>query len=369
MRTGAKIAIGLVLVAAGSSYMLMKPADKTAEAPAQEEAAFPMPVEGGAVLADTLVRRVEAAGSLAAYDGVMMRPEIAGRVKAILFTEGQKVEQGQPLVQMDDSIYKAQLEQAEAEFALASRNNGRAKALVGRGAGTVQSSDTASAALRQASAAVSLAQANLDKALIRAPFAGVVGIRQINVGDFISAGRDMFSLQDSSQMKVDFSVPETALAQLAVGQKVEVRATSYPDKVFTGAVTAIDPLVDPNTRSVAVRGVVKNEDHLLRGGQFAAVTLITAEQADTPYVPASAIWPVGQESFVFKVTDGKALRTKVEIAQRESNRVAIASGIAVGDIIVTAGQLKIANGDPSQAVPVNLVNMPPAQPAAAEGAK
>ena len=368
----AATAIVLVLGAFGASKLM---GGKGGGQEEQQQGGFGMPVEAAQAKADTLRITVNAVGTLVAQEGIVVRPEIAGIVTAVNFTEGQKVEQGQSLITLDDSIYRAQLDQAEAQLALAERNYNRAVALVGRGAGTEQSRDQTSSDLRVAKAALELAKANLAKTNITAPFAGTVGIRKISLGSYLQPGQEIVSLQALNPMKLDFGVPETALASLSVGQKVQVSVTAYPDTTFEGTVSAIDPLVDPATRSVAVRALVPNDDNKLTPGLFASVTLVTKEQPDTVFIPAASIWPVGNQSFAFKITEGMANMTPVTIISREADRVAIAAGaVAAGDQVVTAGQNKLVMGPPGP-VPVTVLDpnaqqaAPGAAPAAPEGEK
>lgn len=351
------IGLGLLLVAlfVGSKFMGGKKDEG--------QQGFAMPVEAAAAQGDTLRVTQQAVGTLIAQEGITLRPEIAGRITEIHFTDGQQVEKGQPLVTLDDSVAKAQFEQAQAQQALAERNSGRAVSLLGRGAGTEQSRDQAAADLRIANAALELDRANLDKTHIVAPFTGTIGIRKVSIGDYVSPGQDLVSLQALNPMKLDFGVPETALANLTVGQKVTLTVSAYPDRTFEGSVSAIDPQVDAGTRSVLIRALVPNADNKLTPGLFANVTLTTAEKPGTVFVPSAAIWPVGSDSFVFKITDGVANMVPVTIIQREADRVALATGaVAAGDQIVTAGQTKLTMGPPGP-VPVMVID-PNAKPQA-----
>ncbi len=325
-------------------------------------AGMAMPVEAALAKADTLVTSLSAVGSLVVEDGVILRPEISGVVAEILFKDGEKVTKGAPLIRLDDSVYKAQVAQAEAQLSLAQQTNSRAQALSQRGAGTDQSRDEAASKLRTATASLALAKATLDKTLITAPFNGVVGIRQISLGDYVSPGQNLVSLQGLDTMRVDFRVPETHLSKLSVGQSLTLEAPAYPADVFTGTVTAIDPLADTAGRSVAVRATVPNQDGKLRPGLFANVKLILSETPNTVFIPAAALWPMGDQQFVFKITDGKALMQPVQVAAREADRVAISSGLAAGDQVVTSGQIKLAMAPAGVAMPVMVLDLsaPPA---------
>ena len=376
--TKTKLAVFLTLLTlAGSAYgiyvLTHSPAEQ-AGGQAQAAMGMGMPVEAALAQAGVLRTKIQAVGTLVAQEGIILRPEISGRVVEIAFTEGQKVEKGQLLVKLEDSVYQAQYDQAVAQQALSERTYNRAVALLGRGAGTEQARDEASASLRSANAALSLAKANLDKTHIVAPFAGTIGIRKISVGDYLSPGQDIVSLQALNPMKLDFSVPETALASVTQGQKVELSLGAYPGQTFTGSVSAIDPQVDPATRSILIRALVPNDESKLTSGLFANVSLTTAEKPDTIFVPATAIWPVGNDSYVFRIAEGKASMTQVQILQRESEQVALAAGpVAAGDQVVTAGQTKLLMGPPGP-VAVMVIGGQPAAPdakaaTAAEGAK
>lgn len=341
-----------VLAAGGLAYKLKAGGSE------EQQQGFSMPVETAHAEKDVLRQTVQAVGTLVANEGVIVRPEISGRIIEILFNEGQQIEKGQPLLRLDDSVYKAQVAQAEAQVALAERNYARAQSLLGRGAGTEQARDQANSDQKVASAALELAKANLDKTLISASFTGMAGIRKVSLGDYVSPGQDLVTLQALNPMKIDFSVPETALATLAPGLKLNLTVSAYPGTVFEGQVVAVDPLVDPSTRSVAVRAQVPNADGRLRPGMFGQVNLVLKETPDTVFIPGAALWPVGDKFFVFKVSEGMASMTPVELLQRDATRAAV-TGLSPQDEVVTAGQMKLASGG-GQPMPVMVTNAPPA---------
>lgn len=348
------LAAGVVILVLGLAYGGYKFMSGSGEG-GQQGGPMGMPVEAAKVVSDTMHINITAVGSLVAHEGIVLRPEIAGRVTEILFTEGQKVEKGAPLFTLDDSIYRAQLSQAQAQQALAERNSSRATSLLGRGAGTEQSRDQANADLRIANAAVELAKANLDKTHIVAPFSGTIGIRKVSIGDYVSPGQDLISLQALDPMKVDFGVPETALASLTPGQKLQLTVSPYPGLTFEGTVEAIDPQVDPATRTVLIRASVPNAESKLTPGLFANITLTTADKPGTLFVPSASIWPVGSQSFVFKITDGVANMIPVTVIQREADRVAVTGDMKADDQVVTAGQTKLTMGPPGP-VPVMVID-------------
>lgn len=309
----------------------------------QQQGGMAMAVEGATATSETFTDSVKAVGTLLANEGIILRPEVSGKVVEINFKEGQKVEAGAVLIRLSGS-------EEQADMALAQQNFARAKSLAGRGAGTERSLDEASAGLASA-------QSRLDKKTLKAPFAGTVGIRQVSLGDYVSPGQDLVSLQDLSSLKLDFRLPEKLLSQVAVGQPVRITVASFPGSTFGGEVTAIDPLVDPNARSVSVRAVVPNDDEWLRPGLFAEVQLVLKEKPNTVFIPSSSIWPVGNDTFVFKVTDGVANMVPVKVASQQGDRVALAEGLSAGDVVVSAGQVKLVMGPPGTPVPVALTNM------------
>jgi membrane fusion protein (multidrug efflux system) len=275
---------------------------------------------------------------------VVIRPEVAGRIAEIRFEEGHRVEQGQILVVLDDSVPRAEVEQVEAALVLSRANHERAIDLLQRGAGTTKARDETLAQLRADEAALELARARLDKTVIRAPFDGVVGLRRVSVGDFVDVGRDIVNLEQIDPLKADFRVAEVYLAAVGPGQQIELSADAFPGESFAGEVYAIDPLIDESGRSIVLRARLPNRDDRLRPGLFVRVTLVLNERDDAIQVPEQALVPQGQDQFVFRVVDGKAALTKVTAGIRRDGMVEITEGLGPEDEVVTAGQLKIRDG-------------------------
>lgn len=315
------------------------------ETPAARPATPPATaVEAGPVKVDTVVRIISAVGTLDSNEAVIVRPEIAGRIAEILFREGQAVKAGAPLFRLEDSILKAELAQVRANLRLAERNFERTKELFERSAGTARAFDEASAKLDADRAALTLAEARLAKSLISAPFGGVVGLRRVSVGDYVTPGQALVNLEAIDPVKVEFRIAETNLGLLAVGQNVRLRVDAFPAGEFTGEVYAIDPRLDADGRSVAIRARVPNPDGLLRPGLFAQVNLLVERRDNAIIVPEQAIWPRGDDHFVFRVVDGRAVLTKVDIGIRRQGEVEILSGLSRDAVVVTAGQVKIRDG-------------------------
>jgi membrane fusion protein (multidrug efflux system) len=329
--------------------------------PATAQSGGAVPVEASEVAEGPLVDEITAIGTLISNESVILRPEIAGRIVDISFEEGQPVEAGAPLFRLDDSLYQAELAEAQAKLQLSERNFARAKELHEKGSGTARARDEAVASLQADKATVALAQARLDKTRIRAPFGGIVGLRQVSIGDYVTEGQDLVNLEDVDPVKVDFRVPELFLSGLARGQELVIAVDAYPGRPFKGMVYALDPRVDAAGRSVAVRAQVPNPDDALRPGLFARVTLILSIRKEAITVPEQAVVPRGDDRYVFRVVDGTATLTKVTLGQRRKGRVEIIDGLQPGDMVVTAGQLKIRDG-----VPVEVIK-PPGAPAAGGG--
>jgi membrane fusion protein (multidrug efflux system) len=207
-----------------------------------------------------------------------------------------------------------------------------------------------------AKAAAGLARARLEKTGIRAPFAGVLGLRKISVGEYVTPGQALVNLENLQPIKVDFRIAERYLSKLQTGQQIEIGVDSLPGRSFTGEVTAIDPRVDPESRSVAVRARTPNQDRALHPGQFARVRLIVDRRRDAIVIPEQALVPQGEEYFVFKVVEGRAVMSQVSIGQRRAGQAEIVEGLAKGDVVVTGGQQKIRDGAPVQPVDAEQVS-------------
>jgi membrane fusion protein, multidrug efflux system len=301
-------------------------------------------VESTRVLTAAVPQVITAVGSLRSDESVTLRPEVAGRITAITFREGERVTKGDTLVRLDPSISAADVQQARANLTLAQSKYDRAVDLAARSFISGQAKDEAKNNLEVAQAAVALATAKLAKTELKAPFSGLIGLRVVSVGDYVKEGADLVNLESIDPLKVDFRVPETFLRQVQVGQAVQVTLDALPGKAYDGKVIALNPLVDAAGRAIVIRAQVRNQDTALRPGMFARVRLITREEREAMVVPEQALVPQGAEQYVFRVVDGKVTRVKVETGQRRDGKVEIVAGLNKGDEIVTAGQLKLRDG-------------------------
>ncbi len=323
---------------------IVKPDTQTTSTAPSQPAVRPVPVEVASVQAEPVVDEVEALGSLVADETVAIAPEIAGRLTKLGFREGDRVKKGQVLVELDTGILTQELKQAQVDLGLARDTYERANSLVQRGAGTRVASEQAEAQLAAAEVRVALAQARLEKATIAAPIDGTVGLRSVSVGTYLTPGQTIVTLTNLDPIKVDFRVPELLLQDVAVGQKIRVRVDAFPNRVFDGAVYAIDPVIDVNGRAIRLRARIPNPDLALKPGLFARVSIVTDVRESALVVPESAVVPDGQAKAVYVLEGDKARLVRVRLGKRLSGRVEIAEGLKPGQRIVTTGQMRLRDG-------------------------
>lgn len=305
-----------------------------------------VPVEASVIKASPLEITVTAAAALAADEAVVIRPQIDGRVVEIAFEEGSRVEKGDLLFRLDDGLLRAQRAEAEAALDLANQNAERAKMLFTQGAGTERVRDESEAQVKTARARAAMARERLAYTRITAPFGGLIGFRNISVGAYVKSGDDLVELVAIDPMKVSFDVPERYLSAVSVGQKVEVVVDALAGESFTGELVTISPRVTAAGRSLKLRAQVGNADGRLRPGLFARANLRIAERGSALMVPESAIVPQGEKRLVYRVVGGKARIAEVKLGIRRAGKVEVSGGISDGDIVVTAGQLKLRDGVP-----------------------
>ncbi len=359
------VSVGVVLAVAvvlgGLWWIFMRPA-QTAHSQGAPAGGFAIPVEAVPVKVGPSRREVAAVGSLRSNESVTLRPEVATRVVAIGFEEGQKVQKGQTLIQLDNSVQRAELAQAEAALVLSRANFERADELVKRGAGTQRALDEARAKLRTDEASVALTKARLEKYTLSAPFNSVAGLRRISIGDFVNVGAEIVNLEMIDPLKVDFRVPELFLPAVRTGQTITVTADAFPDRSFAGTVYAIDPLIDAAGRSLVIRARIDNPDDSLRPGLFLRVTLQLSVKENALFVREESLIPMGDATFVYRLAEppsGAAVpqgakiaqMTRVSIGERRRGEIEIMDGLQPTDTVVTAGILKLRDGTPVQVIP------------------
>ncbi len=301
-------------------------------------------IEAARVRVDALQPTINAVGSLRSDESIVLRPELAGRVTRLGFQEGQAVDKGQLLVALDGSIYQAELAQAEASLSLSQANFERAKELVGRGAVSERARDEAFAKLKMDEASVALARARLAKTRILAPHDGVMGLRDVGVGDYVQPGDRLVALDVVDPIKLEFRIPEVYLADVSIGQKVSFDLDALPGRTFDAAIYAIDPQVDVNGRSLSILAHAENPEGQLRPGLFARTSLILPPKTGALLVPEQAVIPSGADHFLFRIVDGKAVQTPIEIGMRLTGEVEIIEGVGSQDLVVTSGHIKLRDG-------------------------
>lgn len=320
----------------------------------------PMPVEAQPVTVGTLVRTIEAVGSLRANESVVLRPEMQGRVEAILFDEGQPVKAGQPMVQLDDDQYRAELAEAIANRNLSEANYRRTKELIKRKVTSQTDLDKAQAELEANDARVALKREALSKMTLDAPFDGIAGLREVSIGEVVSPGQPLMHVVAIDPIKVDFRVPELYISQVRPGQRLSITLDAFPGEVFEGEVYAIDPQIDVAGRSILLRATIPNAEARLRPGLFARVELALQQFDNAISIPEEAVVPQGKTQLVYRIRDGKTDIVPVKLGIRRNAMVQVLEGLDAQDVVITAGQIKLRPG-----APVNPVNL---QPSPAEGA-
>jgi membrane fusion protein (multidrug efflux system) len=366
--------------AAGAYWKLVAQPEAQATTGGHVAARGPVAIEAAEVKVAPVEQTTEAVGTLISNESVVLKPEVTGRVVDIRFDEGQPVKAGQVLVDLDASVEKAQLVQAEAQVALATAELERAQELRRNSVGTQRALDEAQAQQRTAAAAVDLAKAHLAKLTLTAPFDGIAGLRKVSVGDLVMPGAEIVNLEQIQPLKVDFRVPERFLSALfgknGEAQRIEVGVDAFPDERFEGQVYALNPLLNEQGRAIVIRARIDNPTATatglprLRPGLFARVTLTLNQQAEALWVPEEALVPQGSQQVVYKLAPGEqpdqlvARLTPVRLGARHPGEVQIVDGLARGDRVVTAGTLKLRDGAPVQVQsPVPTASGPAPAPA------
>lgn len=319
-----------------------------------EEMAAQRGPEPPATIAATEVRtedwrpRLNSVGSLVAVQGISVTNEVAGQVRSIHFQSGEEVSQGDILLELDDSVDQADLEGALAGRRLAEIRFNRLRNLLEKNAVSQADYDEARANLDNAEATVSSQREFIRKKRIRVPFSGRLGIRQVDVGEYLSPGSPIVPLESLDPIYVDFSLPEKDLNLISVGQELTVTVKAWPDRVFRGEISAINPGIDPQTRSVRIRGTLQNPEQVLRPGMFAQVNTLLPLRENVPTLPRTAITyaTYGQSVFLIKEEGGGLVveRRQIRTGDVRDGRVEIVSGLEAGDRVVSAGQNKLRNG-------------------------
>ncbi len=290
---------------------------------------------------------LSAVGSLTAIAGVDVSNEVAGKVEAIHFDSGQLVKKGQLLLELDASTDRAELQGLEAEMRLAKIRFERSKKLIGNNFISKSDYDQNHALLDETVAAVHAKRTLIDKKRIRAPFTGELGIRLVNLGQYLTEGSAIVSLQQLAPIYLDFTVPERHLNQIGRGHRVVATVQAYPGREFNGEISAVSPLIDQGTRSAQVRATLNNSEKLLHPGMFAQINILSDQALKVLTLPDTAITynPYGNSVFVIEPGEQGLIvqNRQIETGQTRDGRIEIISGLKFGERVVSAGQVKLRN--------------------------
>jgi multidrug efflux system membrane fusion protein len=319
--------------------------------------------------AETIPNLLTAVGDLAAVHQVNVTSDVNGRITEIMFTAGASVKEGTPLVQLFDGPEQGDLANFKAQATVAQLSLDRAKQLAARQFGPQATVDTAQAAFDQANAGIAKTQAIISQKLVRAPFDGELGVRKVEVGQYLTAGTQIVSLTDLSVLYGNFTVTEKDSAALKVGHTVRIAVDAYPGRKFEGKITTIEPQIATDTRNIRVQATIDNPDRILKPGMFATTTVVLPDKPPVVTVPETAVDYTLYGDSVYLITekkddDGKtsltAVRTFVQTGNRIEGRAEIVKGLKPGDRVVAVGQLKLQSGaaisisaDPPPPIPAN----------------
>ncbi|MCV2884790.1 efflux RND transporter periplasmic adaptor subunit [Aestuariibacter sp. AA17] len=286
---------------------------------------------------------VEALGTAKANEAVTITAQKAEVVHQLHFDDGDRVEKDQLLLTLDNREENARVKELDVNLQEAKRQLKRVKDLANKSVASQQLLDEQEAKVKALKAQRDVARAKLEELNIRAPFKGKLGIRQVSVGAFVSPGDSITTLDDLSKIKVDFSISESHLPSLQIGQKVTAKTVAYPDNAFIGEIKSIDSRVDPITRSIQVRAIVDNPDYALRPGMLLQINL-QKQVLNTLVVPEKALLPIEDKQFVFVIIDGKASKREVQVGKRKPGWVQIRGGLQEGEQVVVEGTLRLNDG-------------------------
>jgi membrane fusion protein (multidrug efflux system) len=290
-----------------------------------------------------IVDEIDALGTANANESIEIQPRISSVIESVSFSEGQNVVAGEVLVHLEDNEIVAGLALAEASLSESRSLYNRSSSLADTNAISASTLEGLLAQVRVDEAQVQAAKARLDNTVIRAPFAGRVGLRRVSPGSFVNTSTVITTLDDVSQIKLDFSVPEAFLTVLSEGMDISAESLVYPDRVFAGTVASIDTRLDPVSRAVRVRAIIPNADGLLKPGMFMSVDL-QRDRGLLIVAPEQAIVPEGTKQYVFVVADDVATKRQVQLGRRIPGFVAIDSGLEAGESVITEGTHKVRDG-------------------------
>ena len=306
----------------------------------------PMPVEVAVAQRDTVVDAINATGQIEAMQAIELRPDVEGRITAILVDEGRIVQRGTPLFKIDDAEVRTQVARATAERDLARQALARTKQLLEQNASTTQELERAEAMARSTQAQLDLLALRLARSTVRAPFSGVVGQRLVSLGDYVNTSTRLAALQTYDPQRAVFQVPERYAERLNLDQRVAFRVASLPGREFVGVVDFVDPVVQLPARTIMVKARVPNPRRELQAGMFIEARLATAVRPDAVVIPEDAVLSLQGARVVWVVADGKAARREVTLGVRRPGFVEVTDGVSAGEQVVVGGAERLMPGAP-----------------------
>lgn len=312
----------------------------------------PLPVEVVAARQEPVVDVISATGEVEAVQSIQLRPEIEGRLVEVLMEEGAEVPAGAPLFKVDDAQLRAQVARGEAELTLAEQALERTQELVQEQASSSADLERAEATARSARADLELLRVRLDRTLVRAPFAGVLGARLVSLGDYVTTATRLVSLQTVHPQRAVFHVPERYVRRVRAGQRVRFVVAALPGRTFTGTVEFVDPAVQLPARTILVKASVPNPARLLKAGMFIEASLEAETRPNAVVIPEDAVLPLEGADYVWVAVEGRAERRQVELGVRRPGWVEVRDGVAEGEAVVVGGAERLGQGSQVVATPV-----------------
>lgn len=332
----------------------------------------PTPVAAVKATLEPVPRYFEGIGTVFAVDQVTISPQVSGRVVKILFQSGATVKTGDPLVQLDDGTERADFANYQAQAKLAEVNLSRARTLAREKYGTQAAVDQQLANLEVARAGMARSQAMIDQKLIRAPFDGTLGIRQVDIGEYVGQGTPIVTLTDLDRLHVDFTLPEHLRGQLSVGLPVEIHTEAFAGRPFPAELTTIEPQIDPQTRAIRLQATMSNPDRALQPGMFVRARVILPPRGDAVTLPETAVDYTTYGESVFLIEESgrdaegkplyKAVQAFIDVATRYEGKVAVTKGVKPGDLVINGGQVRVQNGAAVVPSENNVLNKPATLP-------
>ncbi len=336
------VALGFVVVAAGAAVGYLNLGSGEQAQSGRERP--PSAVNTRLPERDTVRDVVKSVGNLEALNSVEVTSEVSGRVVSLQLQSGTRVDQGTVLLQLDDRQARADLQVIESQLADARRQYQRAQQLRSNSSVSQAEVDALRTAVSVAEAQREAARVRLENHRIEAPFAGVLGLSDIDIGAYVSAGTPVATLDATDRMELNFSIPERFLGEVSLGQRVAGLSPAYPEDRFTGELVELGTRINPLSRTLPVRALIDNSDGKLRPGQFMSATLTLRERVAL-VIPEQAVMIRGDEQYVFVAEDGVARRTPVTLGSRMPGRVEVSDGLSLEDAVIVTGQDRISNGD------------------------